>query len=96
MTLVRAFDLGRDPAEAVAAPLWLVGGMSPLRGAPWIEAEGWVPEPVRTDLAAAGFQVRTLEDLDRAVGHAMLLRIDEGTLIAGSDPRADGGARAAS
>ena len=35
----------------------------------------------------------TLDDVDRAVGHAMLLRIDGRTLLAGSDPRADGGAR---
>jgi gamma-glutamyltranspeptidase/glutathione hydrolase len=94
MTLVRTFDLGLDPAEALAAPRWLVGGMSPLRGSPWIEAEGAVPEAVRTGLASAGFQVRTLDDVDRAVGHAMLLRIDAGTLRAGSDPRADGGTRA--
>ena len=46
MTLVRAFDLGLDPSEAVAAPRWLVGGMSPLRGDPWIEVEGAVPAPV--------------------------------------------------
>jgi gamma-glutamyltranspeptidase len=94
MTLVRTFDLGLDPAEAVAAPRWLVGGMSPLRGSPWIEAEGAVPEAVRNDLVAAGFQVRPLDDVDRAVGHAMLLRIDGGNLQAGSDPRADGGTRA--
>ncbi len=94
MTLVRAFDLGLEPAGAVAAPRWLVGGMSPLRGEPWIEVEGAVPAPVRTALAADGFQVRPLDELDRAVGHAMLLRADRGTLLVGSDPRADGGARA--
>jgi gamma-glutamyltranspeptidase/glutathione hydrolase len=94
MTLVRTFDLGLDPAEALAAPRWLVGGMSPLRGSPWIEAEGAIPEAVRTGLASAGFQVRTLDEVDRAVGHAMLLRIDAGTLRAGSDPRADRGSRA--
>jgi len=94
MTMVRAFDLGLDPSEAVAAPRWLVGGMSPLRGHPWIEAEASVPQVVRTELATAGFQVRTLDEVDRAVGHAMMLRIDGLTLLAGSDPRADGGARA--
>jgi gamma-glutamyltranspeptidase len=95
MTLVRAFDLGLDPSEAVAAPRWLVGGMSPLRGDPGIEVEGAVPAPVRTAFTAAGFEVRPLDDLDRAVGHAMLLRADRGTFLAGSDPRADGGTRAA-
>ena len=33
MMLVRAFDLGMHPADAVAAPRWLVGGMSPRAGA---------------------------------------------------------------
>jgi gamma-glutamyltranspeptidase len=91
MTLVRAFDLGLDPSEAVAAPRWLVGGMSPLREDPWIEVEGAVPAPIRTAFVTAGFQVRPLDELDRAVGHAMLLRADRGTFLAGSDPRADGG-----
>ena len=94
MTLVRAFDLGLDPFEAVAGPRWLVGGMSPLEGEPWIEAEGSVPEAVRASLGRAGFQVATLGEVDRAVGHAQLLRIDGATLVAGSDPRADGGAMA--
>ncbi len=94
MTLVRAFDLGLDPFEAVAGPRWLVGGMSPLEGEPWIETEGSVPEAVRASLGRAGFQVETLGEVDRAVGHAQLLRIDGATLVAGSDPRADGGAMA--
>jgi gamma-glutamyltranspeptidase len=38
--------------------------------------------------------VETLGQVDRAVGHAQLLRIDGATLVAGSDPRADGGAMA--
>jgi len=95
MTLVRAFDLRMEPSEAVAAPRWLVGGMSPLRGEdPWIEVEGYVPETVRASFVSEGFLVRELDDEDRAVGHAMLLRIDEGGFLAGSDPRADPGARA--
>lgn len=94
MTLVRAFDLGLDPFEAVAGPRWLVGGMSPLQGEPWIEAEGSVPEGVRASFGSVGFQVETLGQVDRAVGHAQLLRIDGATLVAGSDPRADGAAMA--
>jgi gamma-glutamyltranspeptidase len=94
MVLARAFDLGLDPLDAVAGPRWLVGGMSPLRGDPWIEAEGSVPEAVRDSLARGGFRVETLDQVDRAVGHAQLLLIDGGALAAGSDPRADGGAMA--
>jgi gamma-glutamyltranspeptidase/glutathione hydrolase len=94
MTLVRSFYLGLDPFEAVASPRWLVGGMSPLRGDPWIQAEGAVPEPVRDSFGRNGFRVEIVSQADPAVGHAQLLRIDGGTLSVGSDPRADGGALA--
>jgi gamma-glutamyltranspeptidase len=95
MTLVRTFDLGLDPSEAVAGPRWLIGGMSPLRGEePWIQAEGPVPERVRASFGREGFRVEPLDQVDRAVGHAQLLRIDGGVLSVGSDPRADGGALA--
>jgi gamma-glutamyltranspeptidase len=92
MTLVRAFDLGLEPSDAVAAPRWLVGGMSPLEGEPWIHAEGSVPGSVRASFGREGFRVETLDRVDRAVGHAQSLRIEGGVLAAGSDPRADGGA----
>jgi gamma-glutamyltranspeptidase len=94
MTLVRAFDLGLDPFEAVVAPRWLVGGMSPLGAEQWIETEGSVPEEVRASFDHEGFRVETVGQVDRAVGHAQLLRRRGGVLEAGSDPRADGGAMA--
>ncbi|MDQ4109332.1 MAG: gamma-glutamyltransferase, partial [Actinomycetota bacterium] len=94
MILVRAFDLGLDPFDAVAGPRWLIGGMSPLRGGePWIQAEGSIPERVHASFGREGFRVESLDQVDRAVGHAQLLRID-GALSVGSDPRADGGALA--
>jgi oxamate amidohydrolase len=94
MTLVRAFDVGLDPFESVAGPRWLVGGMSPLIGDPWIEAESSVPEEVRASFEREGFRVEVLDPVDRAVGHAHLLRIGAGVLAAGTDPRSDGGAAA--
>jgi gamma-glutamyltranspeptidase len=94
MTLVRSFDLGVDPFEAVAGPRWLVGGMSPLRGDPWIRAEESVPERVHASFGRNGFRVETVDQVDRAVGHAQLLRIADGSLLAGADPRADGAAMA--
>jgi gamma-glutamyltranspeptidase/glutathione hydrolase len=92
MTLVRAFDLGLDPYEAIAAPRWLVGGMEPVLSEPWVEAEASVPEEVRGSFERDGFRVETVGRVDRALGHAHLLHIDDGVLVAGSDPRADGGA----
>jgi gamma-glutamyltranspeptidase/glutathione hydrolase len=94
MTIVRSFDLGLDPAEAVSAPRWLLGGMSPLEGDPWLRAEETIPEPVRNDLQSNGFRVETCGPMDRAVGHAQMIRIEGGSFKVGSDPRADGGALA--
>ncbi len=94
MTLVRSFDLGLDPFESVAAPRWLVGGMSPLGGDPWIEVEGSVPAAVPASFEREGFRVETVDAVDRSVGHAQLLRIGSERLVVGSDPRADGGAAA--
>lgn len=95
MTIVRAFDLGLSPSAAVSAPRWLVGGMSPLAEDRWIHAEGSVPAAALAAFAHAGFRVEPCGPLDRAVGHAQLLVLDEdGGLAAGSDPRADAGALA--
>jgi gamma-glutamyltranspeptidase len=92
-TLVAAFDLGLDPPDAVARPRWLVGGMSPLRGEPYVEVEA-PTAGLRRAFELGGFRVDDLWGIDRATGHAQLIRIADGVLTAGSDPRADGGARA--
>jgi gamma-glutamyltranspeptidase len=94
MVLARAFDLGLAPPDAVAAPRWLVGGMSPLGEDRWIHAEESVPRDALADFTRAGFRVEPCGPLDRAVGHAQLLVVEDGALVAGSDPRADGGALA--
>jgi gamma-glutamyltranspeptidase/glutathione hydrolase len=95
MTLISALDLGRSPAEAVAAPRWLVGGMALGSEDRSLVAEASVP-PVAIDaFGAAGFAVRTVGELDGAVGHAHLLLVrEDGMLEAGTDPRADGSAAA--
>ena len=94
MVLTRAFDVGLAPADAVAAPRWLVGGMSPLGEDRWIHAEDTVPRGALARFERAGFRVEPCGPLDRAVGHAQLLVVADGALVAGSDPRADGGALA--
>ncbi len=94
MNLIRAFDLGLSPADAVAAPRWLVGGMERGTRGPRVKAEGDVPEIVRTRLQEAGFGVDTIGEQDEAVGHAHLIRLGTAGFIAGSDPRSDGGALA--
>jgi gamma-glutamyltranspeptidase len=94
MSVVRAFDLGMDTGPALAAPRWLVGGMSPLVDDPWVVAEADVPATAVDDLTAKGYRVDRIGANDRALGHAQLIRIGSGTLSAGSDPRADGAALA--
>jgi gamma-glutamyltranspeptidase/glutathione hydrolase len=92
-SLVRAFELGMSPQEAVAAPRWLVGGMDDVVGL--AEAEAGVPESAVELLERAGFRVTRLDADDSSVGHAHLIRLDpDGSLEAGTDPRADGAALA--
>jgi gamma-glutamyltranspeptidase len=94
MTLVRSFDLGMTPADAVSAPRWLVGGMEPLRDEPWVLCESDLGGTVIEQLRAAGFRIESAGARDRELGHAMLLRLDDGALDAASDPRSDTGALA--
>jgi gamma-glutamyltranspeptidase len=94
MTLVRSFDLAMAPADAVSAPRWLVGGMEPLFDDPWVLCEEDLPRTVIDQLRAAGFRIESTGPRDRALGHAMLLRLEDGALEAASDPRSDTGALA--
>jgi gamma-glutamyltranspeptidase/glutathione hydrolase len=91
MSLVRAFDLGRSPAEAVAEPRWLAGAMDPVGPDAFVVAEPSAATHVREPLERAGFRVDLLEDLSEEVGHAHLVTVAPGgTFHAGTDPRADG------
>ncbi len=94
MTLARALAMGTSPADAVAAPRWLVGGMAPERETPEVLAEAGVPAPTVAALTASGYRVRTVPAQSGAVGHAHMIRAVPGGFEAGSDPRADGGALA--
>jgi gamma-glutamyltranspeptidase len=94
MMLVRSFDLGLDLGAAVSAPRWLVGGMEPLSSDPWVRCEQDLPRSAIGELETAGFRIVPAAPTDRALGHAMLLRIEDGSLRAASDPRSDAGALA--
>lgn len=95
MSLVRALELGRSPAEAVAEPRWLAGAMDPVGPDPFVVAERSAAERVGEALTRAGFRVDELEDGSEDVGHAHLIVAgSDGTFRAGTDPRADGGAAA--
>jgi gamma-glutamyltranspeptidase len=94
MTLIRAFDLGLSPAEAVADPRWAVEAPSSPGAAPTIEAEPHVPAEAVADLQAAGFRVDIESERGEGIGHAHMIRSTDRGFEAGSDPRADGGSMA--
>jgi gamma-glutamyltranspeptidase/glutathione hydrolase len=90
--LIRAFDLGMNAGETIAAPRWTVEGEP---GIGVVQAEASVPVAARAALDAVGFRVNMLNDLDESVGAAHLIVVrPDGTFDVGSDPRADGGALA--
>lgn len=95
MTLLRAFDLRRHPAEAVAEPRWVVQRTQDPSGAGTVLAEAGVSRSVVSTLRNAGYRVETVESDGHDVGHAHLIVCEDGTLRAGCDPRSDGGARGA-
>ena len=92
--LVRSFDLGMDPEAAVSAPRWLMGGMD-LHPGRSVELEAGVPAWVREAFERSGFALTIFDELDDGVGHAQLIGVaEDGTLVAATDPRADGEAAA--
>jgi gamma-glutamyltranspeptidase/glutathione hydrolase len=101
-TIVRSFALGMSPGEAVRAPRWIVDDLPPTWPPTWpsdntrppVFAEADLPAEAVASIEAAGFDVHPVGVLDETVGHAHVIRASAGTLEAGSDPRADGGALA--
>src|SRR5438034_11345947 len=79
---------GAPPADAVAAPRWVVERTGP------VTVEAGVPAAARGSIVEAGFQVVDEADRSSEVGHAQLIRVRPGGFDVGSDPRSDGGAAA--
>ncbi len=90
-TITKAFVGGAHPADAVAAPRWVVLGAEDGDVASTVGVEDGVPEAARRSLQeSSGFGVTEADSF----GHAHLIRREGGRLLAGSDPRADGSAAA--
>ena len=93
--ILRTFDLGMAPAEALGAPRWLENGMEDIGERTYVIAEQDVPAETTERLARAGFEIETVPPHSSDTGHAHLIRVDEdGTLRVGADPRSDGAAHA--
>src|SRR5262245_59960871 len=84
---------GADPADAVAAPRWIVERGAGA-GGPAITIEASVPAAARASLTEAGFDLVTVPDRSGDLGHAQLIRVGARGFDVGSDPRSDGGAAA--
>jgi gamma-glutamyltranspeptidase/glutathione hydrolase len=90
-TITRTFVGGEHPADAVAAPRWIVLGAEDGGDTTTVGIEDGVPEPALRSLQDVGGFGVTEGD---SFGHAHLIRREGGRLLAGSDPRADGSAAA--
>lgn len=88
--------LGKDPAETVSAPRWVLGqleaGPRPENDSISISYEDGLSPSALSSLCAAGFTARPLGERSDEAGHAQIVRRDgeSGALIAATDPRADG------
>jgi gamma-glutamyltranspeptidase/glutathione hydrolase len=86
---------GATPADALAAPRWVAGGLDVDSADDVILLERSAGPESADAFDAAGMPVELLDDLDEGVGHAQLIwRGPDGTLEAATDPRADGAAAA--
>jgi gamma-glutamyltranspeptidase/glutathione hydrolase len=82
----------RSPADSLAAPRWVVGRLLEAgTSVDQVRAEPGVPAEALESIAAAGFELVRLGDLDEEVGHGQLVRRGAaGELLAATDPRCDG------
>jgi gamma-glutamyltranspeptidase/glutathione hydrolase len=92
--LLRLLGMGLTPAASLEGPRWVVGGLELGTSLATVFAERSAHRAIGPALAAAGWPVVSLNDLDEEVGHAQLVRSRAGSLESASDPRADGAAAA--
>jgi len=91
--VTRRLHRGLGPQAAVEAPRWLYGRTwgTATRA---LNLEARYPRALAEDLSARGHDVVVAGEWDDLFGHAQCIWLepDGGGLVAGSDPRADGGA----
>jgi gamma-glutamyltranspeptidase len=94
INLLRCLDLAMAPAEAIAAPRWLLGGMDPETDEPLVNVEATVSSDAVDALRRRGFVINERPDTSSDLGHSHVIRAANGGFTVGSDPRADGSAAA--
>ena len=89
--LTRRLARGLAPQAAVEAPRWLYGRTWGLPSRA-LHLERRLPDSVAADLVARGHAVEVAGEWDDLFGHAQCVWFEDGGLVGGSDPRADGAA----
>jgi gamma-glutamyltranspeptidase/glutathione hydrolase len=85
---------GMNPAEAIAAPRWLLG-RTWGQTTDTLKLEGRFAPEVVAELRRRGHEVDVYPDFDETMGHAGCgIRYADGNFEGGSDPRSDGAAAA--
>ena len=89
--MTRLVDRWLGPQAAVEAPRWLYGWTwgEPSKA---LRIEQRFGDDVATSLGERGHDVRVVEAWSDLMGHAQCIALDDGILLGGSDPRADGAA----
>jgi gamma-glutamyltranspeptidase len=91
--LGRLLDLRHGPAEAVAAPRWVLGGLEIGSAEGVVRMEGRIGS-MRERFEQDGFETQLLSDFDEEVGQAQVIEAAAGDFVAAADPRSDGAAAA--
>jgi gamma-glutamyltranspeptidase/glutathione hydrolase len=86
----RVVLFGMTPAQAIAAPRWLLG-RTWGQTSDSLKLESRFPAAVVEELRGMGHEIEMLADYDEVAGHAgALVRSRDGFVEGGSDPRSDG------
>ena len=86
------FNTQEGLGNILAGPRWVVGALNDSDPNDVVLAEPEAMEFCGASLRESGMDVQILESYSDEVGHAQYIRIQEGSLEAASDPRADGSA----
>ncbi|WP_067501960.1 gamma-glutamyltransferase family protein [Actinoplanes sp. TFC3] len=81
---------GADPGAVVARPRWAVDAGDGARDVPVLVLEPGLPHELAAAAPGLGLGVRAMPGPHDGAGHVQIARLSQGTLAAGSDPRADG------
>jgi gamma-glutamyltranspeptidase len=94
-TLTALVDFELDPQQALEAPRWcsFEPGQEttwPHTGSEHLQMEGRFDPQVLEELARRGHQLEVVGPLDGPCSAQTIVRLPDGTLVAGADPRRDG------